>query len=126
MGLEDKRVIGISWKSFNGSNMEKKVMTLKDFGKCSKDLDIVLLNLQYGDVHEEIDEFTQATGIEILQCGSVDNREDLDGLAALIELCDLVVSTRNVTDTFSRCTRERDLGFIAICSIFLVVIRSHR
>ena len=27
----------------------------------------------------------------------VDNREDLDGLAALIELCDLVVSTSNVT-----------------------------
>ena len=37
------------------------------------------------------------TGIEIIQCGSVDNREDLDGLAALIELCDLVVSTSNVT-----------------------------
>ena len=32
-----------------------------------------------------------------LQCSSVDNREDLDGLAALIELCDLVVSTSNVT-----------------------------
>ena len=42
-------------------------------------------------------EFTRSTGIEILQCGSVDNREDLDGLAALIELCDLVVSTSNVT-----------------------------
>ena len=39
----------------------------------------------------------QATGIEILQCESVDNREDLDGLAALIELCDLVVSIRNIT-----------------------------
>ena len=35
--------------------------------------------------------------MNILQCGSVDNRDDLDGLAALIELCDLVVSTSNVT-----------------------------
>ena len=33
----------------------------------------------------------------MIQCSSVDNREDLDGLAALIELCDLVVSTSNVT-----------------------------
>ena len=33
-------------------------------------------------------EFEEDTGIEIIQCGSVDNREDLDGLAALIELCD--------------------------------------
>ena len=32
-----------------------------------------------------------------MQCSSVDNREDLDGLAALIEVCDLVVSTSNVT-----------------------------
>ena len=33
----------------------------------------------------------------LVQCASVDNREDLDGLAALIEVCDLVVSTSNVT-----------------------------
>ena len=33
----------------------------------------------------------------MLQSSSVDLREDLDGLAALIELCDLVVSTSNVT-----------------------------
>ena len=62
-----------------------------------KDLDIVLVNLQYGDVDNEIKEFTKSTGIEVLQCRSVDNREDLDGLAALIELCDLVISTSNVT-----------------------------
>ena len=46
---------------------------------------------------EEIREFKEATGIDVVQCTSVDNREDLDGLAALIEVCDLVVSTSNVT-----------------------------
>ena len=97
MGLEDKRVIGISWKSIRSLTTSKKSMMLKDFGMMFKGMDVVLLNLQYGDVQEEIDEFTQATGIEILQCESVDNREDLDGLAALIELCDLVVSTSNIT-----------------------------
>ena len=60
-------------------------------------LDVVLVNLQYGDVDEEIEEFKKATGIDIVQCASVDNRDDLDGLAALIEVCDLVVSTSNVT-----------------------------
>ena len=33
----------------------------------------------------------------MVQCASVDNREDLDGLAALIEVCDLVVSITNAT-----------------------------
>ena len=97
MGLEDKRVIGISWKSIRSLTTSKKSMMLKDFGTIFKGMDIVLLNLQYGEVQEELDEFTEATGIEVLQCKSVDNREDLDGLAALIELCDLVVSTRNIT-----------------------------
>ena len=60
-------------------------------------LDVVLVNLQYGDVDDEIREFKEETGIDVVQCASVDNREDLDGLAALIEACDMVVSTSNVT-----------------------------
>ena len=97
LGLRGKKVIGISWKSIQGSNMEDKNMELTDFIKTFKDLDITLLNLQYGDVDKEIKEFKKETGIDVLQCSSVDNREDLDGLAALIEMCDLIVSTSNVT-----------------------------
>ena len=97
LGLGNKKVVGISWKSIQGSNMKNKNIEIDLLGPMFKDLDIVLLNLQYGDVDNEIKEFTKSTGIEVLQCGSVDNREDLDGLAALIELCDLVVSTSNVT-----------------------------
>ena len=72
-------------------------MALIDFKKIFESLNITLVNLQYGDVDKEIREFKKETGIEVLQCGSVDNRDDLDGLAALIEMCDLVVSTSNVT-----------------------------
>ena len=97
LGLKGKRVIGISWKSFKGSNMENKNLDLKELAPVFKDLDVVFLNLQYGDVDKEIRDFKKETGIEVIQCTSVDNREDLDGLAALIELCDLVVSTSNVT-----------------------------
>ena len=66
-------------------------------GQIFLGLDVVLVNLQYGDVENEIQEFTKETGIDVMQCASVDNREDLDGLAALIEVCDLVISTSNVT-----------------------------
>ena len=97
LGIGNKKVIGISWKSFKGSNMDNKNIELEKLSDAFGDLDVVLLNLQYGDVNEEIRDFTKATGIEVLQCKSVDNREDLDGLAALIENCDLVVSTSNVT-----------------------------
>ena len=97
LNVGDRKIIGISWKSIKSLNQLKKSLTLMEFGKIFQDLDIVLLNLQYGEVDEEIKAFEKDTGIEIIQCSSVDNREDLDGLAALIELCDLVVSTSNVT-----------------------------
>ena len=97
LNVGDRKIIGISWKSIKSLNQLKKSLTLMEFGKIFQDLDVVLLNLQYGEVDEEIKAFERDTGIEIIQCASVDNREDLDGLAALIELCDLVVSTSNVT-----------------------------
>ena len=95
--LEGKTAIGISWKSFNSLNPLKKSVQLKDMERIFSGLDVMLVNLQYGDIEDEIREFKQETGIEVIQCASVDNREDLDGLAALIEACDLVVSITNVT-----------------------------
>ena len=97
LNLEGKTVIGISWKSFKSLNQEKKSVSLLDMERIFSGLDVVLVNLQYGDVDDEIRDFKEVTGIDIVQCASVDNREDLDGLAALIEVCDLVVSTSNVT-----------------------------
>ena len=97
LGVERKSVIGISWKSFKSLNTSKKSMDLNQFGRIFKACNAVLLNLQYGDVDEEIREFKKNTGIEVLQCSSINLKEDLDGLAALIELCDLVVSTSSVT-----------------------------
>ena len=95
--LDGKRVIGISWKSFKSLHQIKKSVELRDMGSMFSGLDVVLVNLQYGDVDDEIRAFKEETGIDVLQCASVDNREDLDGLAALIEVCDLVISTSNVT-----------------------------
>ena len=94
--LEGKTAVGISWKSFKTKYKTKSVQ-LKDMERIFSGLDVVLVNLQYGDVEDEIREFKEATGIDVVQCASVDNREDLDGLAALIEACDLMVSIDNVT-----------------------------
>ena len=52
-------------------------------GQIFTGLDVVLVNLQYGDVDDEIREFKEETGIDVVQCASVDNREDLDGLIGL-------------------------------------------
>ena len=96
LNLDGKTVIGVSWKSVSTTYKTKSVQ-LRDMERLFAGLDIVLVNLQYGEVEDEIKEFQEETGIDVVQCASVDNREDLDGLAALIEVCDLVISTSNAT-----------------------------
>jgi ADP-heptose:LPS heptosyltransferase len=55
------------------------------------------VNLQYGDTQEEVNRLAHKHGLKLLQCNSVDNHANLDGLAALIRACDLVVTTSNST-----------------------------
>ena len=81
---------------------------------------MTLVNLQYGDVDQEIREFEEEIGIKFVQCDSVDNQEDLDGLAALIEACDLVVSTSNVTIHLAGGIVKMALFFAIVYSWLLV------
>ena len=93
----NKNIIGISWKSFNSSLRHFKNIDLKQLGLIFKDLDITLINLQYGDVDDEINKFINDTKIPIINIKSFIIKEDLDSLLSLIDLCDLVISTDNIT-----------------------------
>ena len=57
--LDGKIVIGIR-RSFKSLNKQKRVQ-LRDMGRMFAGLDIVLVNLQYGDVDDEIKEFKEET-----------------------------------------------------------------
>jgi tetratricopeptide (TPR) repeat protein len=94
----DKKIIGISWKTsspINGS-LNRNI----DLAKLVRALDssnTQLLSLQYGDISDEIDAVKRDFGIEVIQFSGVDNKNDIDGLAALMAACDQIVSTTNVT-----------------------------
>ena len=117
--------IGISWRSFK-TRYKTKSIQLSDMARIFSGLDIVLVNLQYGDVDDEIREFKEETGIEVVQCTSVDNREDLDGLAALIEVCDLVISISNVTVHMAGALAKETWVLLNLCFYILLVIRPPR
>lgn len=89
-------MIGISWRSKNPQSGEKHSLDLKAFAALATP-GVKLLNLQYGEVDAEIAACKAQTGVQIWQCPEVDNMQDLDGLAALIAACDLVVSADNTT-----------------------------
>ena len=100
LNLKKKFTIGVSWDS-QSSNRNAKVLKLNEFAHLFSRLPCRIVNLQYGEVDKEINEFYQQTGINILQSKLVDTYNDLDALASLINTCDLVITIPNVTQTIA-------------------------
>ncbi len=92
-----KILCGLSWQSQRKGVGGDKSLGLKDLLPLLKLPNFEFISLQYGDVASQLAEFKEETGIVIRQHAAIDNFSDLDGLASLIDACDLVISTCNST-----------------------------
>ena len=107
VGAQEK-LIGLSWRSASAETGAARSVTLRELvGALQGVVGVRFVNLQYGDVSEEIEALCQQSGVEVLSHAGVDNREDLEGLAGLIEGCDLVVSVGNATAHLSGALGQR-------------------
>ena len=61
-----------------------------------KELGFKFINLQYGEVSEEITNLKLNHGIDIIEIPDLDLFKDIDGLAATIASCDCVISITNI------------------------------
>ena len=94
-----KLLVGISWKS-TGINQRRALLKstmLEDWTSILSQQDCCFINLQYGDVKEELEQFQQQTDLIIYQDEEIDSLRDLDDFAAQISALDLVISTSNTT-----------------------------
>lgn len=82
---EGKRIVGIAWHSSNQSYGHKKSLTLADFSAFIDNPECHCVSLQYGQ-HD--------TGPLHVIAG-LDLTSDIDGVAALIKACDVVVTVSN-------------------------------
>ena len=94
---ERKRICGVSWLSRNIATGSLRSVRLVDLFSRIDASRYTFVNLQYGDCAEEIADLKRKTGIDVRSLSEIDNYGDLDGLAALIEACDLVVTIDNST-----------------------------
>ena len=98
------RVVGISWRSFQprarGYLQRKKSVDLELFKALSQRGDLRLLDLQYGDTAEERARFAAAGG-RLQRLDELDLFNDLEGVLAAVQACDVVVTTSNVTAHFA-------------------------
>ena len=92
--------VGISWTS-QSSQKDLKSVDINLMINCLKKLPVKIVNLQYGDVNEEILMAKKEHDVDIIQCPSVDIYNDFDGLASLMAACDVVLTTPNVNQTIA-------------------------
>lgn len=93
-----KLIVGIGWRSSVKSLNRRSVYPQLEFWKPLFDLqNIVWVNLQYGDVSEEIRKAEHDFGISIINFTDVDHYDDLDSSAALMKACDIVIGPDSST-----------------------------
>ncbi len=100
-----KPTIGISWRSKNDKKGLARSISATDLvgalsfnGFGGMDVNrFNFINLQYASTQEEINLVRDALGIDLIGFNDIDNYLDIDGLAALIDACDAVVSIDNST-----------------------------
>jgi len=95
--LKNRFNIGISWKSFKNRYAKEKSLELKELINIFKTPNCNFINIQYGDVNEEINNFISKYKIKITTIKDLDLYKNLLGVAGLLKNLDLFISVSNST-----------------------------
>lgn len=90
-------VVGLSWASRAERFGELKSVALRDLQPLLQVPGVRFIDLQYGETDAEREEVRKSLGIDVQRLPDIDAFHDMDGLAALIRACDLIVTTSNTT-----------------------------
>jgi hypothetical protein len=93
----NRLLVGVSWQSVNANHGTSKSCDLGDLLPILQTPNADFIDLQYGDTSDERTQLKAKTGIDIRRIAHIDNKLDIDGLAALIGACDVVVTVSNTT-----------------------------
>ena len=104
--------IGISWHTGNQSHGPQRNIKLSKFSHLLKNENLDFINLQYGDHDKEIKRLTKKLRRKIFLEDCIDNKNDIDGLSAKIEACDIVISIDNSTLHLAGSLNKDTIGLI--------------
>jgi len=88
---------GVAWKSNNQKMGKDKSILLSDLNDIFQVNDYEFINLQYGDTKKEIEDLEKYYGVKLQSIEGIDLFNNIDGLLAIIQTCDFIVTTSNVT-----------------------------
>jgi tetratricopeptide (TPR) repeat protein len=90
-------ICGLSWGSRNAELGDRKSLPLEALAPLFGLGGILAVDLQYGDTAAEREALFRKTGHRLTHLPDIDNFLNIDGLAALIGACDVVVTVSNTT-----------------------------
>jgi tetratricopeptide (TPR) repeat protein len=94
--------VGILWKSLKMDPRRSRFFSAFDAWEgVLKTPGAEFVNLQYGEVQDELDLAGERFGITIHQPRDIDLKMDLDKVAALSSVCDLVIAPMNATSNLA-------------------------
>ena len=93
----DRLLVGLSWQSLRTEHGASKSCSLSQLLPALKSENIDFIDLQYGDTTEERSLLKASGGVDIQRLDTIDNKLDIDGLAALVDACDIVLTVSNTT-----------------------------
>ncbi|MGE4065091.1 MAG: tetratricopeptide repeat protein [Rhodospirillaceae bacterium] len=90
-----RRIVGLAWKSKRHIYGSSKSTTPLSLAAILKVPGVMFVNLQYGEVEQDIAEVREVLGVEIYQDAEIDPLTDIDSVFAQVAALDLVISTSN-------------------------------
>jgi len=94
---QGRAIVGIAWRSGNRRLGRHRSIPLAAWGPVLAVPGVLFVSLQAGDVARERAEAARRGGVEVAADAAVDPLADLDGFAAQVAACDLVLSVANTT-----------------------------
>jgi tetratricopeptide (TPR) repeat protein len=94
---KNKLNIGLSWSTLNKAEYSEKSIGLDKFSEIFKKNNINLINLQFGNVKDEISSFKDKYKVEFYEYKNLNITTEIDKLMSLINKLDLVITIQNST-----------------------------
>jgi ADP-heptose:LPS heptosyltransferase len=94
---KNKLNIGLSWSTLNKAEHNEKSIGLDKFSEIFKKNNINLINLQFGNVKDEISSFKDKYKVEFYEYKNLNITTEIDKLMSLINKLDLVITIQNST-----------------------------
>ena len=107
--FQNKFTCGISWKSSNVKIGNQKSINFTDLKTILQIQNCEFINLQYGDISDEMKIAERITDITLNVVEDINVFEDIDGLLSIINSCDIVITTSNITAHMAGASGKKTL-----------------